>query len=445
MSSAAPGSPTEISNEVHRLREELLKLKQDRTHYIKSSDVVRIFDGLCEQIGRLDDVKAAKVVDAGNLSLGQVEGEIDDCFQFISLFFLTIGKNNEPPAVYAQCTIKKLLLDHLLESGNFSPKDLSTIQTTLKQIHENIAQGRSYYNPRIISIFDEKYKECEEALKPLVEFLDQISPELVPTHEKLVSLRRRIKACEAKTQFSAKDVNSYLSQIRQIDASRNSEGKFVADDGTVPEAGQEIVSTLLGRCYTMADEALRRHGAIAPSLKPLAEQLMKTNNQLAKLELTQAWSLRETDLYDYQKYVQSIDEKRVNGKFVDDEGNAPEEGQSILLYLVRRCYAHIYSLMSSSEPVSEALVPIFNQLQTVRRCLKEVEKFGITDARELYPYSMKLASIDNLRVDGKFIVGNDIPEGQGRVNSLLAECFEICQELRTREDRKSDEEAKEEI
>lgn len=31
------------------------------------------------------------------------------------------------------------------------------------------------------------------------------------------------------------------------------------------------------------------------------------------------------------------------------------------------------------------------------------------------------------------MVGNDIPEGQGRVASLLAECFEICQELRTNE------------
>lgn len=35
-----------------------------------------------------------------------------------------------------------------------------------------------------------------------------------------------------------------------------------------------------------------------------------------------------------------------------------------------------------------------------------------------------------MRVDGKFLVGNDIPEGQGSVNSLLAECFEISHELK---------------
>lgn len=50
--------------------------------------------------------------------------------------------------------------------------------------------------------------------------------------------------------------------------------------------------------------------------------------------------------------------------------------------------------------------------------------------RELYPYSMKLSSIDNMRVDGKFMVGKDIPEGQGSVNDLLAECYDIAYELR---------------
>ena len=42
----------------------------------------------------------------------------------------------------------------------------------------------------------------------------------------------------------------------------------------------------------------------------------------------------------------------------------------------------------------------------------------------------QLNSIDNMRVDGKFMVGNDIPEGQGNVTELLAECFDINYELR---------------
>jgi hypothetical protein len=87
--------------------------------------------------------------------------------------------------------------------------------------------------------------------------------------------------------------------------------------------------------------------------------------------------------------------------------------------------------MVSSEPVSEALLPVYNQLQTLRRCLIEVKNSGgVSSPRELYPYSMKLNSIDNMRVDGKFLVGDDIPEGQGSVNELLAECFELSYDLR---------------
>ena len=47
--------------------------------------------------------------------------------------------------------------------------------------------------------------------------------------------------------------------------------------------------------------------------------------------------------------------------------------------------------MIASEPVSEALLPIYNQLSTLRRCLQEVKRSGgVSSARELYPYSMKV-------------------------------------------------------
>lgn len=35
-----------------------------------------------------------------------------------------------------------------------------------------------------------------------------------------------------------------------------------------------------------------------------------------------------------------------------------------------------------------------------------------------------------MRVDGKFMIGADIPEGQGSLNALLAECFDMAYELR---------------
>ena len=35
-----------------------------------------------------------------------------------------------------------------------------------------------------------------------------------------------------------------------------------------------------------------------------------------------------------------------------------------------------------------------------------------------------------MRVDGKFMVGSDIPDGQGSVTQLLEECFELAYNLR---------------
>lgn len=128
--------------------------------------------------------------------------------------------------------------------------------------------------------------------------------------------------------------------------------------------------------------------------------------------MTQAWSLRETDLYNYQRQLDRIDEARINGNFEDEFGtpadlhaqrvnfsNFPSEslvlkGWQTLLYLLRRSYAYIYSLIISSEPVSEALLPVFNQLQTLRRCLIEVRRSGgVSSARELYPYSLKVSQL----------------------------------------------------
>jgi hypothetical protein len=35
-----------------------------------------------------------------------------------------------------------------------------------------------------------------------------------------------------------------------------------------------------------------------------------------------------------------------------------------------------------------------------------------------------------MRVDGKFMVGDEIPDGQGSLTQLLEECFDIAYELR---------------
>ena len=161
-----------------------------------------------------------------------------------------------------------------------------------------------------------------------------------------------------------------------------------------PEA-KILIETLLRRNFLWVNLIKEKQGRIAPAFQETYDKLLTIRNNLDKLSLTQAWSLRETDLWNYQRQLDRIDEARADdGNFVDMVGRTSElYEQRTLLYLLRKTYPHIYQLIVSSEPVSEALLPIYNQLTTLRKCLLEVKKLGgVSSPRELYPYSMKVGT-----------------------------------------------------
>lgn len=210
------------------------------------------------------------------------------------------------------------------------------------------------------------------------------------------------------------------------------DGKFLGPGGMVP-ASQAICSSLLEECFEIAQEIRAQDDSkyVASSLKPIYDRLSEIRRELEQLVLTHRWSLRETDLWNYSLSLQEIDKMRVDGKFVDSEGTRPS-GQYVLLYLLRRCYGLIYRLLSSSEPVSEELMPIANKLSTVKKCLNEVLKYGGPfSPRDLYPYQLALYQIDSMRKEGKFVgVDGTIPEGQGIVMAHLNECHELLEMLK---------------
>ena len=115
----APLDPQEspILDRVLYLRDKLSLLKQDKSTYVKSHDVLRLYDEVIEQVHQLNVIRekhgkpleqnrglsSTSTVRAcqsqGLLDFDAVDNVLDDCFQLISLFFLTIGRNNEAPAV----------------------------------------------------------------------------------------------------------------------------------------------------------------------------------------------------------------------------------------------------------------------------------------------------------------------------------------------------------
>ncbi|CAL5867644.1 uncharacterized protein PFLUO_LOCUS1863 [Penicillium psychrofluorescens] len=410
-----------------RTRDSLLLIKQDKSSYIKSRDVLPLYE---EVIGEVETLNTARKELDRRLVHNRLDYVLDDCFQLISLLFLTVGRNNEAPAVYSSATTVQRLLDHLEEAGFYSSKDLDSITKTLSSMRDTLTRGRNTYSPALLTLLESRLEQCQLALNKLQKGLNALAPELVQTHETLVSILRSTSAVNTRSKFSATEVNGLREQLKKIEGTMK-DGNFVDAQGNVL-AGQEDLKSLIHRCYRWTEIVLEREGKIEERFRDQYDRLLEIRNQLDRLSVTQAWSLRETDLFGFQRKLDRIDEARVNGNFVDAEGQPADlHAQRTLLYLIRRSYAYIYALLISSEPVSEALLPVYNQLQTLRRCLIEVqESGGVSNSRELYPYSMKLNSIDNMRVDGKFYVGPDIPEGQGSVNALLAECYDLVWDLR---------------
>ena len=117
-------------------------------------------------------------------------------------------------------------------------------------------------------------------------------------------------------------MQKYKAQLKEI-AEKRVNGNFVNAEGKVP-AGNDEVSDLLSRCLLWADIVLERKGVIPDEFKPMYTTLVGIRNDLEKLSITQAWSLRETDLYDFQRQLDKFDEARVDGNWVDEDGKPAE-------------------------------------------------------------------------------------------------------------------------
>ncbi|KAL2262459.1 hypothetical protein VTK26DRAFT_1243 [Humicola hyalothermophila] len=415
----------QILDKLTVIRDKLLLLKRDRTKYIRTQEVMEPYDQLVQQVKELNEIRKGE--HKGENRLDKV---LESCFQLISLFFMTIGRTTEVPAAYALTSTIKRLLDHLTEAGLFSPKDLDTIETTLKKLEGIIESDDAPHSPYLVELLAHRSELCKSMLANLRKKLDQLDQPLQAIYERLILIMRSMSLANTKSKFSTTEIQKLQADLKEIEGSRVN-GKFVDAEGRELR-GSDLVSDLLTRCLAWSDIVLERKGEIPPNFLDIYNRLTTIRNDLEKISITQAWSLRETDLYDFQRELDKIDESRVDGNFLDADGRPAElYVQRTLLYLVRRSYGYIYYLMNASEPVSEALLPVYNQLQTLKRCLIEVKSSGgVGSVRELYPYSLKLNSIDNMRVDGKFMVGSDIPEGQGSVCELLAECFDLVYELR---------------
>jgi hypothetical protein len=101
----SPLDPNEqpILDRLLGLRDQLSVLKSDRSSYIRTQDVLDLYKRLIGEVEKLNDLRADKRGEQN-----RVDTVLDDCFQLVSLFFLTIGRNQDAPAVYSAVSTVKV-------------------------------------------------------------------------------------------------------------------------------------------------------------------------------------------------------------------------------------------------------------------------------------------------------------------------------------------------
>jgi len=124
----------------------------------------------------------------------------------------------------------------------------------------------------------------------------------------LKEIEKQLDAHEApSTESSLED--QYLARLSHVDYTDKAAYQ-----------GKDLVVDFLGRVMLWSEIMIQRKGVIEDRFQQKVDELYKIRAHLEKLHLTQAWSLRETDLWSYQRRLDRIDEARVNGDFVDADG-----------------------------------------------------------------------------------------------------------------------------
>lgn len=193
----APVSAQEkpILEQLLLVRDKLLLLKQDKSTYVKSQDVIPLYDQVIEQVHLLNDVRGPD-----HRLQNRVDTVLDDCLQLVSLFFMAVGRNNEAPALYSVTSTIMRLCEHLKEAAFYSKKDLKSLEDTLDRMDKTLESSKEKYSPHLLTRIHYRLEICRALLSELYDFLSTLSPHMLPTWEHLVSLLRSIAALNTRSK-----------------------------------------------------------------------------------------------------------------------------------------------------------------------------------------------------------------------------------------------------
>lgn len=186
----------EIMERLGAIRDQLLLLKQDRTKYMRSKDVMALYEQVIEEVRNVNDIRATSSEHTEN----RLDKILESCFQLLSLSFMTIGRTNEAPAAYALTSTIKRLLDHLTEANLFSAKDLDRMSKTLEEVSSTVHDADERHSPYLIKLLSKRVALCQSSLSKLQRKLGNLDGSLVAVHEKIISIIRSMALANTKAK-----------------------------------------------------------------------------------------------------------------------------------------------------------------------------------------------------------------------------------------------------
>lgn len=186
-----------ILDQVLVIRDHLSLMKQDRSTYVKSQDVQKFYKQLIEQVEQLNKIREKKR-DEQN----RVDTVLDDCFRLISLFFLTIGRNREAPAIYSAVSTVDRLLNHLKEAGFYLPADMKSIEEHLTKWEQTIERSREEHSEALLTLLEARIAISKGTLRELQAPLSKLTGDHMRRYERLVSILRSLSACNTRSRVS---------------------------------------------------------------------------------------------------------------------------------------------------------------------------------------------------------------------------------------------------
>lgn len=381
------------------------------------------------------------------------EAVIRDNALLFSLAFMTVGYQQLPVALYAKAFSMRSMLDLAVGELSITPKEEGSLLITLNSLEECRVLEERTDIPEISYINELVGRDVQKSKQELALSRSHLNaiPELEqPLFIQLTHLRRDILAAAVMSDFDTLETK-FRSFSQKLDKIKAHLDQSVGKPDISAITAAQLKNTGLFLDWYKTGVPIAEVKLNAPDLADEFERLQKMLPALDVLVMTRRWTLRSTDLYPYVAELISIGQKlpvlKEYSSFEDTQLptdfalNSMTKYEYITKYMVRRAWVEIYKLLNSNEPVSEALSSIYNQLLTMKRCLLEVQNAGgISNMRELYPFQMKLTSLDALRQDGKFVVDGEIPPGQGVVIGILTECFDMVYEMKIELDEKGEEE-----